>query len=282
MRTSFLRVVLGLCAAGALLPASASALVAGTPDTTNIYSNVAVLRFLFPDGTGHRCSGTLVAPNVIITAAHCTEGTDRVYYSFAVTRPTTNPEVDPTGWTKGGDNRDGVQNIYTNPDWDGDLQNNSLDDIGIVILDAPPAGVTKLSPLPAPGFSLDSVVSKGLTFTAVGYGITYEKGIAENGGQKPIEVALLQRHYTTTQGFTKLTTDTLVLASNVNGTPKQGGAICSGDSGGPLFLGNTVVAVTSWGTSQFCRSGKSGFQRLDDADARAFWEPMLALAATRL
>jgi len=283
MKTTFLRIALGLCAAGALLPATASAVVAGQPDTANVYSNVAVLRFFTPDGDSWRCSGTLVAPNAIITAAHCTEGTDRVFYSFAVTRPTsTNPETDPAGWTKGGDNRDGVQNIYTNPDWDGDLQNNSLDDIGFIVLDAPPAGVSKLSPLPAPAFALDDVVTKGFTFTAVGYGITYVKGIAENGGQKPIEVALLQRQFTTTQGFKQLTSDTLVLAANVNGTGKTGGNTCSGDSGGPLFLGDTIVAVTSWGTSSKCLTGKSGYQRLDSAEARAFWGPMLEIAAGRL
>jgi hypothetical protein len=42
------------------------------------------------------------------------------------------------------------------------------------------------------------------------------------------------------------------------------------------------VGVLSWGTSQFCGSGQAGYQRLDDADARAFWEPLLDEAASRL
>ena len=81
--------------------------------------------------------------------------------------------------------------------------------------------------------------------------------------------------------LSNLTSDTIILSVNPK-DKRAGGGICSGDSGGPAFLDGVIVGVTSWGTSQFCRSGQSGFQRLDDADARGFWEPLLAVAAGRL
>ena len=279
MGRTTLRAALLCAAAFTLTPATAGAVVAGTPDTANRYSNVAVLRFLDIDGDDRwRCSGTLIAPNVIITAAHCTEGAEQVYYSFAVTRPTVEPDAPgATGWTLGGDDSvAGEQNIYTHPDWDGDLQNNSLDDIGVIILDQPVTGIP-LAPLPAAGYSLESV-AHGTAFTVVGYGVTYVK--PADGPKKPTADALLQRHYTTSP-LSNLTSDTIILAVNPK-DKRAGGGICSGDSGGPAFLDGVIVGVTSWGTSQFCRSGQSGFQRLDDADARGFYEPLLAEAASRL
>jgi hypothetical protein len=49
----------------------ASAITGGTEDTANTHSNVGMLVFYQPDGR-FRCSGTLVAPRVFLTAAHCT------------------------------------------------------------------------------------------------------------------------------------------------------------------------------------------------------------------
>ena len=51
----------------------AAAITGGQPDG-NRHPNVGLI--LFYDATGRfRCSATLVSPTVLITAAHCTEGT---------------------------------------------------------------------------------------------------------------------------------------------------------------------------------------------------------------
>ena len=52
----------------------AAAITGGTVDSTNRYSNVGLIAFY--DSTGRfRCSATLVSPTVLLTAAHCTDGT---------------------------------------------------------------------------------------------------------------------------------------------------------------------------------------------------------------
>jgi len=48
------------------------AIANGFPDTSNTFSNVGALIAVGPDGTGYQlCSGTLIAPTVFLTAAHC-------------------------------------------------------------------------------------------------------------------------------------------------------------------------------------------------------------------
>jgi hypothetical protein len=276
MKVGWMRRALTAALLTLALPGQAAAVQGGERDVDNTFSNVAILRFIDTDGTyptdRWRCTGTLVSPTVIITAAHCTEApADIVYYSFDWQGPLGEPDAKPgipaelrndPGWTLGGDN------LFTDPDWDGDLQNQSLDDIGIIVLDTP---VTGIEPAEIAPLGYLEGTPRGTLFTVAGYGVRYEK--PESGPQKPVSVADRERRFTTSP-LSNLTRDTLMLAVSTN-DKRGGGGICSGDSGGPVFRDGYLVAVTSWGTQQFCKSGQTGFQRLDTADAFEFYGPFL-------
>jgi len=85
MRLTHLGAALTACVIATTVPTPAAAIQDGEIADPDEFTNVAVLRFIDSDSsTRWRCSGTLVAPDVIITAAHCTEApVDTVYYSFA-------------------------------------------------------------------------------------------------------------------------------------------------------------------------------------------------------
>jgi secreted trypsin-like serine protease len=57
-------------------------------------------------------------------------------------------------------------------------------------------------------------------------------------------------------------TDGYNLQTQGNGNSR--GGTCSGDSGGPVFLGgassNTIVAVTSFGLNELCRGTDYGYR----------------------
>jgi hypothetical protein len=271
MRGIAFRAALAACALFALLPGQAAAVSKGQLDTANRYSNVAILTFT--DAQGNylwRCTGTLVAPDVIITAAHCTEApVASAYYSFSPQGPTANPPAG-AGWTLAGTNTDGSQNVFVDPDWDGDLQLQSLDDIGVILLDQPVTGITPATIAPV-GY-LDTLdPARGTLFTVAGYGTYFER--PASGPQKPAIVSDRLRRFTTSP-LSNLTSDTIMLAESPD-DKRGGGGTCFGDSGGPVFLNGYLVGVTSWGTSQFCRAGQAGYQRLDTEDAFEFYGPLL-------
>jgi hypothetical protein len=239
----------------------------------NAHPNVAMIVFYQPDGR-FRCSATLVSATVLVTAAHCTAGVrGKVIVTFdSVAPPSPRAADDPgdgtsttgytapvAGWLTG--------TPHAHPLWD-ETEQNGFHDAGVVVLDAPYAGATPA--LLPPGNYLVGLANGngGLnkqTFTVVGYGVFFEK--PSGGPQKPTAVADRARRFVEAVGQ-NISSQVLKLAENENDA-RAGGGGCFGDSGGPAFHNGFLVADSSFGTSQFCRS-MGGYYRLDTDDARSF------------
>ncbi len=235
----------------AVLPATA--VTNGVPDGgEHPYVGLVV----FYDEAGNplwRCSGTLLSPTVLLTAGHCTEGAASAQVWFDET-VTTDSGYPLTGGITG--------TPYTHPDFVWALPNTS--DVGIVVLDEP-VQLGTYAVLADLG-TLDSLATRrgrqNTTFTVVGYGLQeIRPTVMAERTRLQATVRLINLRSALTDGY------------NIHhtGAPGTGGGTCFGDSGGPVFLGDTnvIVGVTSFVLNQNC-AGSGGAYRVDIANSLDF------------
>jgi Trypsin len=256
----------GLLAAtlASLFLAAAPAFAVTLPDKDTVHKNVGLVRFTTAEGR-FRCSGTLIAPKVVLTAGHCTEGpATNVYVSFD-----TDLALDPLAPNISAQERAAREAHYItgtahpDPDWDGQLNFPKQHDMGVVVLDARAStkwpGITP-APLPPTGY-LDGNQGqlKNETFTLVGYGVEI--------GDRKEQVVIPYRHSTTS--YLKNVGEEVVTFQINENDSKAGGGSCFGDSGGGVFEGGYVLGDASYVNSLSC-NGTGSYQRVDTQHARDF------------
>ena len=174
------------------------------------------------------CTGTLVAPDVVLTAGHCIE---------------TDPKevlVDSVDYAKPGGEVIAVKSATAYPDWQHQY------DVGVLVLEhaaAPkPRGVANACAL-RPGTKLE----------LVGFGLTSATGTGTNSRLHEAPLVVDDARCSRDPACAP--------AIAPDGEFTAGGAgtdSCFGDSGGPLYLGNALIGVVSRGvgtTGRPCGGG---------------------------
>lgn len=259
---------LSLVCGSLLLAPKTSAITYGFVDSNNTFRNTGA--FVVKSSNGEIfpiCSGTLIAPNVFLTAGHCTlfytqdlapEG-DVAYVSL-------DPSIPFGSLTSNRTNLLPVAHVVTNPNYN--VSQSDSGDIGVLILERNVRGVTPAT-LPACGLLDQLVAQNGLktaTFTNAGYGL--QNRVVGGGVPFFQDLNPIPRMFSFSS-FNSLNGGYLRLSQN----PSTGnGGTCFGDSGGPNFLTvngqQLIVAITISGDS-VCRSTNVDY-RLDTVSAQGF------------
>lgn len=245
-----------------------AAVTDGQPDGDN---HPFVGLMVAQDGAGNpmwRCSGTLLSPTVFLTAGHCTDGAAHVEIWFSA-------DVDAGRPDNGYPNTGEVGGTpHTHPLYP--TAAFFVNDVGVVVLDKPyysPNGEYGVLPVQD---QLDVFKTKrglqNVTFTSVGYGL--QKSFPDAASWQTVAnrvrmVANPKLNQINVPGFTG---DFSMLLSNNANT----GGTCFGDSGGPNFLGDSVIiaGVTSYGINGNC-AGTGGVFRMDRTNALDFVQPFM-------
>jgi hypothetical protein len=160
------------------------------------------------------CTGTLIGPRTVVTAAHCVDGVSPSQLEFVIGSNIAAPEAVLT-----------VKSAQTHPSWSSSALRN---DIGLITLaaDAP------VAPLPVLTHMDASWIGTQLFF--VGYGVTNGQTQAGAGVKRAVWMGISEVDGTTFR------------------YDDPGKNTCSGDSGGPAFYRDPsgayyVAGITSYG-----------------------------------
>jgi hypothetical protein len=251
-----------------LLP-RAQAITYGFVDSNNTFSNTGAFIVKSPT-TGQIfpiCSGTMITPEVFLTASHCTIFFEQDLAPEGYTAFVSLDGSIPFGsLTSNQTKLLAVKHVVTNPNFNQSQSDSG--DIAVLILQKRVQGVTP-AVLPSCGL-LDQLVAqnglKNAVFTPVGYGV--QNRVVGGGVPFFQDLNPIPRMFAFSS-FNSLNGGYIRLSQN----PSTGnGGTCFGDSGGPNFLtvnGQQILAAITITGDTVCRSTNVDY-RTDTVSAQAF------------
>ncbi len=237
--TTISQLFLVALAASLMLSSPAQAIVGGQEADEGEYPWMAAIYSGTPS-SGQYCGGTLVAPTVVVTAAHCIDAVFGVYIIDTLFGPIFSSDVYVMLGSNTLDPSAGeeilVENAYVHPDYNG-----GGSDIAILTL----TEASQQQPIAWATPADAALFAPGTMATVTGWGLTSENG---QGSNELLEVDVPIMSDAQCETYQSIDDDVEMCA----GYPEGGKDSCQGDSGGPLIVpdgngGFILAGVVSWG-----------------------------------
>jgi secreted trypsin-like serine protease len=227
-----MKTITTIIAAALLFARPAQAIVGGgTPQADGVARAVVTI----VGSRGNFCTGSLVAPKLVLTVAHCVQpGADYKVVDYS---------------TEGKPQLLDVRTVAIHPSFNMQamLAHHATADVALLQLEIPPKGKSTV-PVGMPQIP----IKVGGRFTVAGIGVT-TRGDGKSGGVIRVAGLVATGQPGTLQ---------IRLVDPVTGGVRDGIGACTGDSGGPVFEdgpnGPMIIGVISWSTGPNGAAGCGG------------------------
>jgi secreted trypsin-like serine protease len=215
-----------------LAAAPADAIVGGgVPSADGVGRSVVTI----VGSRGNFCTGALIAPKIVLTAAHCVQpGADYKIVEYGADKQPSLQDVKRVA-------------IHPAFKMEAMLAHRATADVALLQLGSPATGKVA-STLGLPNIP----ISVGSRFTIAGIGVTV-RGDGKSGGTIRVAGLIATGKPGTLQ---------IRLVDPVNQGARDGLGACTGDSGGPVFedkqTGPAIIGVVSWSTGPNGSAGCGG------------------------
>lgn len=220
------------------------AIIGGTNSSDK---RVMLLRWEDKAGSGSKCSSVLIAPDVLLTVAHCLAGAPKdAIYRASPDASINFQDMDRSGWVR-------IKNVQVHPSYD-NKHPELGHDLAVAFLDRPftAAAPYDIAPwqLPASWADASTRAENPVTARIVGYGLESDRADPDRAGRRREDQVPMRA----------LAAQTILLGDGVSGQA------CLNDSGGPALISyrnkEYVVSVASFMFGKKCTTGNHG-TRLD-------------------